>query len=191
MSPLFDKLIDLAKTRQENREKLFTGFVEPTYQSFDAAHSNYLASFQKYRDAIVERSDPTDEDIKQLQGLLLTDSLFHWHIRQSAINEADVLRESKRHDFMPFIDSITKYFEGPIPGKSDLVKKVNEFVRYANGARAVLFMALELLRTSLQDGRARSSITVEGLDEIIEWLQSQHAVVQRHYLQAKKKLKVS
>jgi len=91
MTPIFDKLIELPKARQENREKLFSGFVE-----FDAAHSDYLACFQKYRNLIVRNSHLTHADIQELQDLLRTDSRFHRHIKRSAIAEADVLRESNR-----------------------------------------------------------------------------------------------
>ena len=92
---------------------------------------------------------------------------------------------------MPLINSITTYFEGPLSGKSDLVREINELVQYSNGARTVLFMALEILRGSLVEGGERASISVKGLDETIEFLQSQHAVVQKHYLRAKKILTVS
>lgn len=43
----------------------------------------------------------------------------------------------------------------------------------------------------LHDGKTHTSITIGGLDDIINWLQLQHSDVQRHYLRAKKKLNVS
>jgi len=41
----FDRLIDLLKMRQENKEKLFTEFVESAYESFEKTHQNIWNAF--------------------------------------------------------------------------------------------------------------------------------------------------
>lgn len=187
---LFDKFFEFFRVRQENREKLFKNFLKPAYESFEKAHHNYLETFQQYRDVVCNNDNMNTNMLDELKGQLLNDSRFHHHLRSAAIQEAETLESSKRYNFMPFINRIRKYFEGPIEGKSEFIRKVNQMEKYSNSPRAALFMAIEFLSYSLSDEKVKIQITSKEIDELIWHIQKQKEKIHREYLKAKKKLMV-
>ena len=58
------------KVREVNREKLFTGFVKPAFDSLDAAHKSYLECFRNYPDVITSTGTISDNDIGKLKDML-------------------------------------------------------------------------------------------------------------------------
>jgi hypothetical protein len=188
LNTFIQQFVELLKTRQDNREKLFTNFVQPAYEAFEQAHQTYLETFQEYRNFIVSHETLSKQKMNELQERLINDSRFQQDLRSSAIQRAGILRTSRRYDFVPLISAIEGYFLEPIDGKSELLNLTREIVLHDNAARAFLYTILQLLQASLPDKKFRASITVEGIDEIIMYLQDRKSKIQSLYLDAKKNL---
>lgn len=185
---LADKIIELLRVRQENREKLFRNFLEPAYQSFESAHSEYIETFQNYREFVCDSKNIESDLIAALQKKLICDSIDHGHIRLAAISEAEILTSSDRYDFKPFISEVRSYFEDPIRGKSDFVRKVAQAELRSNAPRAALLLAIQYLGFSLTDEKSKEIMTNEAIDELIMHIQKQKEKVDAEYLKAKKAL---
>ncbi len=182
---LMDSVVKLAEVREKNKEKLFSNFLLPAFESFEKAHLNYLDTLQKYRDYISDSTCIDSPTLAKLQEMLRKDSDFYKHVRVNAIQEADVLRSSKRYDFQPFINAINGYFVGDIKGQS-------EFVYHMNGSTVNFNVVRErLLRIimAIQEPEIKDlEITVNAVDELIANIQSKRMHIHREFLKAKKSL---
>jgi hypothetical protein len=183
-----DRLIQLLKTRQENKEKLFTDFVQPTYESFEKAHQKYIDCFQEYQRLLSTRTKLSNRAITELLERLKQDSLWEQHIRHSAILEAEELMESRRYNFSPFMNAIRNYFEEPISGNTKMVQSAIDASMLSNAPRVFLYNVLTMLQISMWDEKARKKVSKTGLDEIIKHIQGKRLIVQKEYLEAKKHL---
>lgn len=72
LEKLIDRLIQLAKYKQELSQEFFSNFVEPTYLEFEAIHQKYLSSFKEYRKLLKDESN----SIKYLIDRIKEDQLF-------------------------------------------------------------------------------------------------------------------
>ncbi|SRR6266498_651418 len=183
-----DRLIDLLKTRQENKEKLFTDFVQPAYESFERAHQKYIECFQEYQRFLSTRTKLSNRTMEELLEKLKQDSLWEQHIRRSAILEAEALMESRRYNFSPFINAIQNYFEEPISGNTKMVQLAIDASMLSNASRVFLHNILKMLQISMWDEKTRKKVSKAGLDEIIKHIQGKRLIVQKEYLEVKKHL---
>jgi len=169
--------------------RFFKNFLQPAYNKFEKAHQDYTKTFKRYRDIISNNDYITEKDIWKSVQLLFKDSIFSYHLRTDAIQEAELLKCSTSFNFNPFISAINRYFTGPIEGKSDLPQHANKLSNgHFNLPRAKLFNVLRILKDSLGDEKMKAMVTVDSLDEIMMHLQKQKELIHAHYLIAKKKL---
>ncbi|MBI5934689.1 MAG: hypothetical protein HY867_13365 [Chloroflexi bacterium] len=183
-----DRLVELLKTKQENKEKLFANFVQPAYESFERAHQRYIECFQEYQKFLSTQTELNANTIRELLVRLRQDSLWEQNIRQSAIAEAEWLTDSHRYNFIPFINAIKNYFEEPVSGKTKMVQSAIDASMLSNSPRVFLYNVLTMLLISTQDEKMRKRVSKAGLDETIKHLQRNRLIVQKEYLAAKKYL---
>ena len=182
------RLIELLKTQQENKEKLFSDFVQPAYEAFEKAHQRYLECFQEYKTLLSKRTKLSNQAIQELLVKLRQDSLWEQHIRHSSMMEAEALMASHRYNFGPFINAIRNYFEEPISGNTKMVQYAIDASMLSNAPRVFLHNVLTMLLVSTWDEKTRRKISKAGLDEIINHIQGKRLIVQKEYLEAKRYL---
>src|SRR4030095_5841747 len=153
------RLIELLKTRQENKEKLFTDFVQPAYESFEKAHHRYIECFQEYQRFLSTRTKLSNRAIKELLERLRQDSLWEQHIRHSAMIEAEELMASRRYNFGPFIIALKSYFEEPVSGNTKMVQSAIDMSMLSNAPRVFLHNVLTMLLISTWDEKARKKVS--------------------------------
>jgi hypothetical protein len=66
---LIDRLIDLAKRRQEINKASFTDFVAPAMADLEAVQKDYLDSFRRYRDLLEDKKIPLTIDHPVLEAI--------------------------------------------------------------------------------------------------------------------------
>ena len=58
---LVDKVLALLNVRSQQRRRLLDDVVRPAFESFEAVHQHYVASFASYRDELRATDRPLDE----------------------------------------------------------------------------------------------------------------------------------
>ena len=58
---LIDRILDLAKRREEVDRRLYAEFVAPAFADFAVVHKNYLDSFIQYREMISNKTLTLDQ----------------------------------------------------------------------------------------------------------------------------------
>lgn len=103
---LINRIIDLAKRREQQRVDFFKHFVEPAWKDFEAVHENYLATFRKYLDLVADQTVVLDEHHPVFRALEM-DSLFSDAMRSRLAEVTRVRIEDER--VAGFVHSIVSY----------------------------------------------------------------------------------
>jgi hypothetical protein len=72
---LLDRLIQLAKERDELNRNIWKDFIEPTFAQFESVHNGYLASFREYKKTVNDAAN-FDQMVASLAVKVKEDNLF-------------------------------------------------------------------------------------------------------------------
>lgn len=188
---LIDRCIELGKRREQVNRELFNDFVTPAFSDFEKLHENYIDSFIKYRNLLLDDRVHFDRNHPILTELE-NDALFSGNLRTKAYS----LKEMEDDPIIgEFIKSIASYIEGvtinPLIGyRSELDASSERLERLgiANVIREGFNNGiLEILHRFRPDDENRNS-ALELLDEIVNKVQLSHRKVNKEYSSLKVQL---
>jgi hypothetical protein len=136
---LIDRLIQLVKQHEEISRNLFTTLIQPTFQAFEAVHTDYIDSLTRYSTRLSDVTLPMNLDHPVFSDIEL-DSLRTAHFRTKL---ADFHPKKAGPKLMSFLTAIDTYLQG----------------LSAAGAHVELFK-------KMIDGN--KSLTLDDLDGLIE-----------------------
>ncbi len=179
---LIDKCIELAKRREEVTADLFENFVQPAFQDFEAVHTNYIKSFQCYRNMLIDPAVPINP-LHPIFSALSEDALFSMDLR-ARVRALKPLQEDPL--LGAFIGSMFRYLDtaavDPAVGyetEADHQYLPGNMLRdsYENGLRA-------LLRRQIPEEQTRR-FAIENLDDLVSRIQTSYEEVVREFTQTK------
>jgi hypothetical protein len=105
---LIDRLIDLAKKREEVNRAMFVDFVQPAFQIFETVHADYIDSLTRYDARLTDKTLSMDLNHPVFRDLEM-DSLKSEHLRTKLkdLRPADAPPKLK-----PFLTAIDFYLRG-------------------------------------------------------------------------------
>jgi hypothetical protein len=119
---LVDRLIDLAKRREEVNRAIFVNFIQPAVQTFEIVHTDYIDSLVRYKSRLADQSLAMDLN-HPIFGDIELDALKTDHLRTK-------LRDFRPNESQPkiqrFLTAIDSYLRGvsASAGHADLIKKL-------------------------------------------------------------------
>jgi hypothetical protein len=105
---LIDRLIDLAKKREEVNRATFVDFVQPAFQTFEIVHTDYIDSMTRYRARLSDTTLKMDLDHPVFRDIEI-DSLKSEHLR---IKLTDFRPTNAPEKLRPFLTAIRFYLTG-------------------------------------------------------------------------------
>jgi hypothetical protein len=186
---LIDRCIELAKRKEEKNKRFYAEFIAPAFADFEAVHKNYMESFMKYREMLLDEQFTLNSQ-HPVVNLVMSDSLFSDNIRSKV---SDLSRMELHRSVYLFLFAIFEYMQCIINDS------------YLDATDALLFehQDLEFLlthciirhdfRKKLVDIFQMSSDEVEKrmcaitiLDNLVASMQMNYRVVLREYNNLKK-----
>ncbi|MDJ0533405.1 MAG: hypothetical protein QNJ70_13050 [Xenococcaceae cyanobacterium MO_207.B15] len=156
IDPLIERIIKQEEIWKENRRRTFSEFIEPVFQDFEKVHTEFIESFEKYRNIIFNSSQPLD----------LSHQVFLEIERDSCKTEDQrtkilILSQSLEDPIVGnFINTIREYIE-------ETYLSIDARMRFTNAPRSSLFEILS---------RACSEINDSTFDSYLSKLQQQQFV---------------
>jgi hypothetical protein len=98
MLRLIDRLIDLAKRREEQGKSYYGSFVAPAFLDFEALHTEYLRHFRQYRDMLQDRAVSLGLDHPILDALR-RDAIFAAHLNAKVVELVAAVNDQKIYRF--------------------------------------------------------------------------------------------
>jgi hypothetical protein len=105
---LIDRLIDLAKRREEVNREMFVDFVQPAFETFEVVHADYIESMTRYSARLADKTFKMDPD-HPVFGDIEIDSLKSEHLRTKL---ADFKPANAPSKLKPFLTAISFYLRG-------------------------------------------------------------------------------
>jgi hypothetical protein len=181
---LVDRIIDLAKRREEEAKTYYVNFVAPTFDSFDALHKNYVIKFQGYRNYL-----------QQIPGLHAGDPLFH--TLKSAVVFDGHLDSQVRELPVPedpspdreFVLAIKSYLNTGFDWASEknVIPRPVLGPEDVNDEWSLRLVLLDRIRDYPDEPTSRDWAIV-ALEELLARMQARYAAVVRAHLELKQRL---
>ena len=179
--------IDLVRRREEVNRNTFGDFVAPLMAAFEAIHRDYLSSFRKYRDVLIDAN--TLERTDALFAEILDDSLFSVNLREQVVQLGRIDVEADG-PLRPFVEAISQYLTFATSALDTTPDTLfdEEDTRaarhqYANMPRALLLQSLRSLANLSVPGQDRVWLARMTLRAMTERLQLLHSKVATTYVQ--------
>lgn len=158
---LIAQIISLFHKRKENRQKILKEFVEPAIEALDKIHSDYLESFQIYRNIADDPSKTIIDFIKTIHD----DALFSMNLRA----KLSAFEDHKDDKLLgSFITSLLEYLGGENSYHMNI---------YANSYRAgLLLTAADMIKVYRPLGGDRQKREMESIQRVINHIQQENSV---------------
>jgi hypothetical protein len=105
---LIDRLIALAKKREEVNRGMFVDFVQPAFQTFETVHADYIDSMTRYMARLEDRAFKMTTDHPVFRDIEM-DSLKSEHLRTKLADFKPIDAPAK---LRPFLIAINFYLRG-------------------------------------------------------------------------------
>jgi hypothetical protein len=189
---LIDRLIDLAKRRQEINKASFTDLVAPTMVDLEAIHKDYLDSFRRYSDLIDDETIPLKPGHPVLEAIR-KDNLFSEGLRAKILQLDPLIVDNEPFgrtlDF-PYLLRIMKwYLSGAakppkfVKYEDDLPRDLPSQVRRTSYSKTL--EAIIKSKDSDQDKRHKAKV---ALEDSVRKLQASYGNVIFAYAEVKQML---
>jgi hypothetical protein len=190
LNTLLNLLFGLEKRRIERNRNFYNDFIAPVQKTFDEIHEDYLGSFRRYRESILDgtlKLTPKHPVVDMAQQ----DSLFSAHLR-SRINDYDPRKIKKVDESVKtYLKAIHGYLFSlahiePLDGLDmvilpDRKDYVSPKFPSPNIPRQTFLKGILPILTSRKPKEKKREAIVEVLDGIVEIIQrNQRAVAREH-----------
>ena len=115
---LVDRLVQLSTYRKQARRELFDDHIKPVFEAFEAVHREYLASFERYRDALRSPTEPLEPG-HPLLDMIRKENLFQEHERTKLLQLGQAIGDEEVGGFAAAIRDYlvdTRVAEEPAAG---------------------------------------------------------------------------
>jgi transcriptional regulator of acetoin/glycerol metabolism len=183
---LIDRCIALVKRREETDRNMYTDFIASSFADFEAVHKNYLDSFQKYRDMIMNPELVLDAR-HPVVDTISKDGLFSTDLRSKISVLYDLKTDSLAGKFIEAIFNYVEFASKSNPLTILMMESAMESVLY-NFIRGAFTNSLDkVFRAKLSQDKKRE-LALKHLDQIVERIQVNHSAVIREHAALKRKL---
>jgi hypothetical protein len=181
---LVDRIIDLAKRREEEAKAYYVNFVEPAFDSFEALHKNYILRFQGYRNYL--QQIPSLYDTDPLFHTLKWDAVFDGHL-DSQVRELPVPEDPSSG--REFILAIKSYLNTGFDWASDknVIPPPALSPEVISDNESLGLVLLDRVR-DYPDAPASRDWAIVALEELLARIQARYAAVVRAHLELKQRL---
>lgn len=157
IDPIIERILKQEEIWKENRRRTFSEFIDPVFQDFDKVHTEFIDSFEKYRNIILESSQP----------LNLSHQVFFEIERDSRKTEDQRIKILELSQCIGdpvvgnFINTIKEYIE-------ETYLSIDARMRFTNAPRSSLYEILN---------RAFSEINDANLNNYLSKIQQQQLIL--------------
>jgi len=183
---LIERCIALVKRREETNRTMYTDFIAPAFADLAAVHRNYLDSFQRYRDMIMNadfvlnRQHPVIDTVAK-------DGLFSADLRSKISTIYELRSDSVVGNFIEANFNYMNFASRSDPVRMLAMVSIIESV-VPNAARSIFSRSLDRILQRKMSQEKKRELVVKMLDRVVAHLQSNYNQVILEHAALKRKL---